>query len=297
MTAEALAEQLEVSERTIYRDIEALSLAGIPLYSEPGPGGGFELLDGYQTRLTGLTAPEVRALFLLHTFAPLTDLGLDQALKDALLKLSAALPAASRENAMQAPQRIHIATAQSTHCRSVIPHLETIQEAIWHDYTLRLTYRGYHRRSIDPYGLVSQSGTWYLVGASAGMIQAVCVAHIQAAEMTEQHFTRPTGFDLAAYWTEHTALINRSQVNGRGQKTLKKLKMRTGVTIYTSPQRGVRMTRARNKKNKFCLPRFTSVLLALSKSILEPCALMIAAQPRLSPEITLSTTHKANFPL
>ncbi|GCE23769.1 helix-turn-helix transcriptional regulator [Dictyobacter kobayashii] len=168
MTAQALAEQLEVSERTIYRDIEALSYAGIPLYTERGPGGGCELLDGYQTKLTGLTAPEVRALFLVSISIPLADLGLGQALEDALLKLSAALPAHSRENATQVRQRIHMDTTRPTHSRPMASHLELIQEAIWQDYTLLLTYKGDHRHLIDPYGLVSQRGAWYLVGASAG---------------------------------------------------------------------------------------------------------------------------------
>src|SRR5260370_530860 len=93
MTARELAEHMEVSERTIYRDIEALGMAGIPVYAERGPGGGCTLLDGYQTRLTGLTEAEIRALFLLNMTHPLADLGLDKALDDALLKLSAALPA------------------------------------------------------------------------------------------------------------------------------------------------------------------------------------------------------------
>ena len=94
LTARELAEQLEVSERTIYRDIEALGMAGIPVYSERGPGGGCMLVDGYQTRLTGLTEAEIRALFLLNMVGPLAELGLDKTLDDALLKLAAALPAA-----------------------------------------------------------------------------------------------------------------------------------------------------------------------------------------------------------
>lgn len=251
MTAQALAEQLEVSERTIYRDIEALSFAGIPLYTERGPGGGCELLDGYQTRLTGLTAPEVRALFLLSISTPLADLGLDQALEDALLKLSAALPAASRENATRVRQRILMDTGQPTHSRLMIAHLELIQEAIWHDYTLRLTCQGNHRRFIDPYGLVSQRGTWYLVGASAGAMQVVRVTQIQAAELTDQHFTRPTEFDLATYWAERASLTTHAPASGRGSQTQKKAIMKAGVPTRISSQRGTHTTLARNKKKAF----------------------------------------------
>src|SRR6266571_1420865 len=113
MTAAELAERLEVSIRTIYRDLEALGMAGIPLYTERGPGGGCELLDGYQTKLNGLTEMEIRALFLLSVSGPLVALGLGKALEDALLKLSTALPAPYRSNAELVRQRIHLDTAPS----------------------------------------------------------------------------------------------------------------------------------------------------------------------------------------
>lgn len=251
MTAQALAEHLEVSERTIYRDIEALSFAGIPLYSEHGPGGGYELLGGYQTRLNGLTAQEVRALFLLSIFTPLADLGLDQALEDALLKLSAALPAPSREQAAQVRQRIHVDTPQPAHSGRVISHLERIQEAIWHDYTLCLTYPGYYRRFFDPYGLVSRHGIWYLIGASAGMMHVVRVAHIQAAELTEQHFTRPAEFDLATYWAKCATPIKRAPVGGRRNLAQKKAKIKAAVSTHMLPRRGVHTARAQKKKKHF----------------------------------------------
>jgi len=280
MTAQALAEHLEVSERTIYRDIEALCFAGIPLYTERGPGGGYELLDGYQTRLTGLTAPEVRALFLLSISTPLADLGLDQALEDALLKLSAALPAASRENATQVRQRIHMDTMRPTHSRPVISHLELLQEAIWHDYTLHLTSQGDHRRFIDPYGLVLQRGVWYLVGASAGAIQVVRVTHIRAAELTDQHFTRPTAFDLATYWAEYLSLTNHSPASGRGSQALKKAKLTADVSTRIPPQRGVHTARAQHKKKAFFLqctwPRFVSDSLTLQKGVWESLSPIMA---------------------
>jgi len=255
MTAQALAEHLEVSERTIYRDIEALSFAGIPLYTERGPGGGCELLDGYQTRLTGLTEPEVRALFLLSAFAPLADLSLDQALEDALLKLSAALPAASREHAAQVRQRIYLDTTGVPRSRPGLSHLEVLQEAIWHDYTLHLTCGGYDRRSIDPYGLVLHHGAWYLVGASAGTVQAVRVAHIQTAELTGQHFTRPAEFDLATSWAEHVSLTACTPKAGRGRRILKKAGMKAAGSTPTGrpPQRNHHTAFARNKKKAIIL--------------------------------------------
>jgi predicted DNA-binding transcriptional regulator YafY len=226
MTAQALAEHLEVSERTIYRDIEALSSAGIPLYTERGPGGGCELIDGYQTKLTGLTAAEVRALFLLSVSGPLADLGLSQALEDALLKLSAALPTASRANAAQVRQRILVDTTLPAHSRQARAHLEVIQEAVWQDRTLWLTYGGQSRHAIDPYGLVSKASAWYLVGATTGQVQVVRVSRIQAAELTDQHFIRPVEFDLATYWAERISLTNHYQAGSRSSQPLKKAKMR-----------------------------------------------------------------------
>ena len=203
MTARELAECLEVSERTIYRDIEALSSAGIPLYTEPGPGGGCELIDGYQTKLTGLTRAEVRALFLLKISGPLADLGLEQALEGAQLKLSAVLPPAFHVDAMQVHQRIHMDTSlpEPSHC--VPSYLALLQEAVWQDRTLRLSYDRHTEKLVDPYGLVSRARTWYLVGAVEGEMRILRVSRIRAAEMTEQHFTRPAEFDLAAYWAEH----------------------------------------------------------------------------------------------
>lgn len=274
MTAQALAEHLEVSERTIYRDIEALSFAGILLYTERGPGGGCELLDGYQTRLTGLTTLEVRALFLLSISPSLADLGLDQALENALLKLSAVLPANSRENATRVRQRIHMETTQPTHSRTVLSHLERIQEAIWQDYTLYLTYKGEHKHFIDPYGLVSQRGTWYLVGASAGAMHVMCVTHIQSIELTKEHFTRPTEFDLAAYWTERDLLINHFSAGGRGSQALKKAKMKADLPTRMSPQRGIHTALAQNKKKAFYLQniwlRFVSDLSPTRKEYWTP---------------------------
>lgn len=249
MTAQELAEQLEVSERTIYRDIEALSFAGIPLYTERGPGGGCALLDGYQTRLTGLTTREVRALFLLSTAAPLTDLGLDQALEDALLKLSAALPAASREQAAQVRQRIHMDTGQSA--RPGISHLQTLQEAIWHECLLCLTYRDRRKYLIEPYALVTQNGAWYLIGANSGTMQVVRLAHIHAAEVTEQHFTRSPAFDLATYWAEHTSRIYHAPVSSRGSHPQKKAKMKSGSSAPRTRQTAL----ARNKKTNFHFSR------------------------------------------
>jgi predicted DNA-binding transcriptional regulator YafY len=238
MTARELAECLEVSERTIYRDIEALSAAGIPLYTEPGPGGGCELIDGYQTKLTGLTRAEVRALFLLSISGPLADLGLAQALEDAQLKLSAVLPPTFRTDAMQVRQRIHMDTSlpESPHC--VPPYLELLQEAIWRDRTLCLSYDRHTRQPVDPYGLVLRARTWYLVGAIEGEMHILRVSRIRAAEMTSQHFIRPAEFDLAAYWTEHY-MPRQFLPRLSHQRTKKRKNARSGriISVMNTPNR------------------------------------------------------------
>src|SRR5512147_2861952 len=133
MTAQELARELEVSERTIYRDINALSASGVPVYAESGPGGGCALLDSYRTNLTGLTADEARALFMLSIPAPLDQLGVGQELRAALLKLSAALPSSRRPDEERARQRIHIDSLAWFQGEDPVPHLHTLQQAVWQD--------------------------------------------------------------------------------------------------------------------------------------------------------------------
>lgn len=216
MTAQELAEQLEVSERTIYRDLDALSIAGIPIYGERGPGGGISLLDGYQTRLTGLTGPEAQALFLFSMAGPLSDLGLGKALDDALLKLSASLPAAYRDDAEQMRQRIHLDATWWYYTREAVPHLPLLQEAVCQEHTLLLCYRNESgipgQQLVQPYGLVSKASIWFLVGANgtSSAKQVFRVSRIQSVEITEQLFVRPPDFDLATYWHDYCLEVEAS---------------------------------------------------------------------------------------
>ncbi len=167
ITAGRLAEMLEVSERTIYRDLDALSAAGIPVYAERGPGGGCALTDGYRTNLTGLTETEIRTLFVPGVHGPLADLGLGRVLEDALLKLMAALPSVHRHDAQRVRQRLLLDAAGWFRGEEPVPYLHTVQEAIWQDRALMLTYRrpdGVNtERLVDPYGLVAKASIWYLV--------------------------------------------------------------------------------------------------------------------------------------
>jgi predicted DNA-binding transcriptional regulator YafY len=211
MTAHDLASQLEVSERTIYRDLEALSSAGVPVYTERGPGGGCSLVDGYQTRLTGLTDAEVRALFLFNLAGPLADLGLGRALDDALLKLEAALPVASREKVEQIRQRFHLDTTWWYHSDDGSSSLQTIQDALWQDRKLCLMYResdgSWSEYALDPYGLVSKADIWYLVGICNDMYHVLRVSRIIRATLLDDQFSRVPDFNLAQYWSEYCAQL------------------------------------------------------------------------------------------
>jgi predicted DNA-binding transcriptional regulator YafY len=216
MTAQELAEDLEVSVRTIYRDIDALSVAGVPIYTERGPGGGCSLLDSYRTTLTGLTRHEVRALFMLSIPAPLAELGVGQDLRAALLKLSAALPVAHRQDEERVRQRIHLDAVEWFHAREPVPHLKTIQQAVWQDRRLLLTYHlpfeTRVERLVDPYGLVAKASVWYLVCARDGHIRVHRVSNVLEARLVDGSFERPADFDLAAFWKTWCAEVeaNRS---------------------------------------------------------------------------------------
>jgi predicted DNA-binding transcriptional regulator YafY len=204
MTAGDLSSQLEVSERTIYRDLEALSMAGVPIYSEHGPGGGYALIDSYRTTLTGLNEAEVRTLFLSGVYAPLADLGLAEALEVALLKLSAALPEAQQRRAERMRQRIHLDAIPWFQTREAVPQLQNLQEAIWHDQAVRIIYRrsdGQVREyTIHPYGLVCKSNIWYVVAARGDDMRVFRVSRILTLTLTAEFFERPADFDLADYW-------------------------------------------------------------------------------------------------
>jgi len=205
VTSRELARRLEVSERTIHRDMDALGAAGIPIYAERGANGGWALSEAYQTNLTGLNEAEILSLFLA-TPQLLSDLGLHQAADAALIKLMAALPTIARRDAEFARQRIHVDGAGWLRAHEDVPFLSTVQEALWQDRKLRLTYqRGDDcivERLVDPLGLVAKGSIWYLVAAVEGAARTYRVARVRAAAVTDQPCERPDGFDLAAHWEQ-----------------------------------------------------------------------------------------------
>jgi predicted DNA-binding transcriptional regulator YafY len=209
LTARELAKRLEVSERTIHRDMEALSAAGFPVFAERGSGGGWMLVEGYKTNLTGLNKDEIQALFLTKPLRLLADLGLDKASDAAMIKLSAALPSAYRDNAEHARQRIHIDITGWNRSDEAARLLPVLQQAVWQERKLRFTYeRSFGcdpvERLADPLGLVAKGSVWYLVAVVEGDIRSYRVSRVVSAELTGEPCVRPKGFDLAEYWEQST---------------------------------------------------------------------------------------------
>lgn len=215
MTARQLADELEVSERTIYRDIDALGVAGVPVYSETGREGGYALLDSYRTSLTGMTDGEVQALFMLNTPEPLTALGLGQELKAALLKLSASLPDGRRDEEARVRQRFHLDSTWWDQGEEPVPYLRTIYRAVWEDRQITLIYYPIPNvtieQRVDPYGLVAKAGVWYLVCARQGQIQVHRVSDLLEARLTDERFEREAAFDLEQFWSGWCAEEGRNR--------------------------------------------------------------------------------------
>ena len=205
MSAKELAEELEVSERTIYRDIIALSTSGVPVYASRGPGGGVRLIEEYRTTLTGLTPDETRALFMMNIPAPLMQLGMGEKFKGALLKLSASLPEPRREEESRTRQRILLDSSWWFQSEQDVPCLHTIQQALFQDRRLRIKVRWQFfntefEQEAEPYGLVAKANIWYLVYGRGGTPHVTRVSQIVEAEMLPEAFSRPPEFQLEAFW-------------------------------------------------------------------------------------------------
>jgi predicted DNA-binding transcriptional regulator YafY len=208
LTAEALAAEFEVSVRTIYRDIDELTASGVPVYAERGRAGGFALLDGYRTRLTGMTVAESDALVLAGAGSAARDLGVGLELAAARLKLLASLPPDSGVSADRVSRRFHLDT-DGWYRRSRVPDvLPDLAAAVWGDRRIRIAYEGWKgaiRRDLDPLGLVLKGGLWYLVGASEGKPRTYRVSNITALTVLEAVSGRPVRFDLERYWEDWRA--------------------------------------------------------------------------------------------
>ncbi|WP_338743223.1 helix-turn-helix transcriptional regulator [Actinomadura luteofluorescens] len=228
MTARELAAELEVSVRTVYRDVDSLSAAGVPVYADRGPDGGYRLLGGYRTRLTGLTAAEAESLTLSALPGPASQLGLGDVLA-AELKLMAALPPDLRTRASRIRERFHLDAPGWFRTPDDVPHLHAIADAVWNQHRIEVLYRRWRRpqqvtRHLEPLGVVLKAGTWYLIarpapsdpprtGTGTGTAETPAdtahdprtyrVSRVLTLRALPGHFDRPHGFDLAAFWATY----------------------------------------------------------------------------------------------
>jgi len=206
MTADELASILEDPPRTIYRDVEALNTAGVPIYTDRGPGGGIALLESYRTTLTGMNEDEARALFMLSIPEALVELGVGQKLKTALLKLAVALPPRQQNVQADTQQRIYLDSTPWAPPEKTVPHLEILHQAVWEDKLVRLVFQGGFNTPIEvelaPLGLVAKMSTWFLVGRENGYIRVVKVADVIQVVRLEHGYIIDKVFDLPTFWKE-----------------------------------------------------------------------------------------------
>ena len=206
-TAAALAAELEVSVRTIYRDVEALSASGVPIYGESGTGGGIQLVGGFETRLTGLTGPEATALGLAGIPSAAADLGLGSLLVAAQSKVDAALPPELRTRTARLRERFLVDVPGWFRAPEAVPALAELAGALWDGHRVDIRYRRRDRvvrRRVDPLGLVLKGSAWYLVALASrpAGVRTFRVSRVESVRIRDEVAARPDGFDLAATWAE-----------------------------------------------------------------------------------------------
>lgn len=234
LTAGELARAMEVSTRTILRDIDQLSAAGVPLWGERGRAGGFQLKPGWSTQLTGMTQPEAGALLLAGLPGPATELGLGAAAASARLKMVASLPAEWRDQAQRVGERLHVDPLDWYRAPDTPHGLREVADAVWNGRRITLTYeswRGMSRRELEPLGLVLKAGAWYVAAREAGQtaVRTYRLASVVTLEGVGKSFRRPRGFDLEAWWRSASARFEAQlrqlpahvRVSPRGLKRLR----------------------------------------------------------------------------
>ena len=204
-TTQRLADTFEVSRRTILRDLYALRVAGFPVYTETGPGGGCYLFEEFRNTLTQLTTDEIAALFVSSSDQPLKDLGLSEPLRGALLKLSAAIPEARHGLRSRIAERLLIDAAPWSEAKGPVDHLTALHAASMNDHWVLATFQRRFdiaiTRRIATYGLIAKQGTWHVVWAGEeGRLRVDRISTIRSVEPTEETFDRPEAFSLESFW-------------------------------------------------------------------------------------------------
>lgn len=289
MSAQALAKESGVSVRTILRDIEHLGESGVPVTAERGCAGGFSLLDGWRTRLTGLTSHEAQALFMGGLPGPAKELGLGEALASAQLKLLATLPEGWQHDARRVGARFHLDPVPWYRSAARANHLPAVSGAVWDERRLKVRYEswaGVVERTLEPLGLVLKAGEWYLVARSSGRgtePRTYRLSNILDLVVDGARFERPAAFDLAAYWAESTARfekeIQRStavvRATARGLKQLRATGAAAAAAIDAA-----RLTKGRVGRFRVAIPiesvehaATTLLPFGAEVEVLEPAAL------------------------
>lgn len=220
VTAHELADAFEVSVRTIYRDIDALSMSGIPVYGEAGPSGGFSLLDGYRTRLTGLAPDEAEALLLIGMPREAAHMGLGSATQRARAKIVAALPERAGTRASRIARAFMLDSTDWYRAARPVPHLGAVARAVLDQVTIALDYQSWTRRlrwSVEPWAVVLKAGNWYLVGQAGGRLRTFNIADVHAVTTGAPCAGPPDDFDLSAWWIAETAAFEARLRPGRAR--------------------------------------------------------------------------------
>jgi predicted DNA-binding transcriptional regulator YafY len=228
MTAEALAKEFEVSIRTIYRDIDQLSAADVPVYADRGPNGGFELLDGYRTKLTGLSPSEAATLFLAGLPGPAAELGLADMMTTAQLKLTAALPEGARGAARRVAARFHLDPVGWFRSNQDARFLPVLADAVWNETCVNIRYERYTgvvSRELRPLGLVLKGGVWYVVALAGEQPRTYRVSNIIELSPTDERFERPKDFDLVRFWSNASRAYEVGLYRGKATLRVTKLGM------------------------------------------------------------------------
>lgn len=215
VTAQALADEFDVSIRTVYRDVDQLSAAGVPIYADRGPGGGFALLDGYRAKFTGITKAEAETLSIAGLAGAVSDLGLSEQLRAAQLKLVTALPDAAPDTS-RIGSRLHIDPVGWYQRPSPTPLLTLLASAVWEQKRVSMLYRTWNAnaqeglRTRDPLGLVLKGGEWYLVARARTQLRTYRVSSISELTVLDETFERPANFDLRDEWASGVATFEKS---------------------------------------------------------------------------------------
>ncbi len=237
MTARELADELGVSIRTIYRDMDALTESGVPVYADRGPDGGYSLLEGYRPQLTGMSAEEADQLARAEMSAPAAELGLGRVLAAAQLKVHAALPNELAERSRRIAERFHLDAPGWFREADHVPTLTGIADAVWNQRVVRIRYRVWGdeevEHELEPLGVVLKSGVWFVVAAphEGGSARAYRVARVLTLETLDARFERPDGFDLWRYWNERLSPLTSALYQAEAAVRLSPAGMATAPVV------------------------------------------------------------------